>query len=146
VWEWLFCIGILVVGIALLAVYLLDSSSGTTPEEDLTLVEGVATEVRTSSVSGSEILEFKVAGHQTEYASDRPKYEQVLVAVGSGQPVRVWISTRQETLFPRQGWVPLYKMSVGDQPVLEYAEVVGHKAEGAYAALVVGCVLCGVGA
>ena len=34
-----------------------------------------------------------------------PKYEQILTAIQQGKHVHAWISTKQETLFPRHGCV-----------------------------------------
>ena len=150
VWEWLLCSGILAVGIGLTGIFAFASIYGTTPEEELTEVEGVPTDIRVTSDSGRSgntayFLNFTVAGHRTEYASTSPNYEKVLAAVKSGDQVHVWVSTKQETLFPRKGWVPLYKMSVGAKPILSYSEIVEHKVDGSVALLLIGCLVVGVG-
>jgi hypothetical protein len=140
VWEWLFCFVILSVGVCLIGLYLFTSSFGTTPEADLTLAEGVASDIKVVQLPGgggtAEVLKFTVAGYHTEYSSYRPKYQGVLTAVRSGRPIRVWVSAKQETLFPRQGWVPLYKLNVGDSPVLGYSDVVGDHVNGSQAFLI----------
>jgi hypothetical protein len=145
VWEWLFCLAVLFVGLFFLFVYEFNRQHGTTAEDDLTLAEGVADPVLLPQSGKTQSLLFTVAGLNTDYASDRPHFAAVLAAVQSGKPIRIWISTRQETLVPRsKNWATLYKLSVGDRPVLRYAEVVEHQQKGATAALIVGCAIVGI--
>ncbi len=121
---------------------------GTTAEEDLTLAEGVATdiEVRQSRIRNDDrhYLYFTVAGYRTEYASYQRNFAALRRAVESGQPMQIWVSTKQETVFPRNGWVPLYKASIRGEPILTYAEVVAEKKAGPVGGpitiLVLGCV------
>jgi len=149
--EWLFCIGVLLVGLGLLGIDIFARVYGTTPEAELTLAEGIPDNIEISYVSGrfggrTYILKFGVAGYRTEYPSDSPKYQRVLKAVQSGKVLRIWVSTKRETLFRRQGWAPLYKLSLGDEPVLYYAEVITHNKQVENAALIVGWVILGLGA
>ena len=39
----------------------------------------------------------------------------------------MWVSTKQETLFPRNGWVPLYGLKRGDKVILTYKDVVSFE-------------------
>src|SRR5262249_2935961 len=95
--------------------------------------------------SGTSYLKFTVGGFRTEYSSSRPRYLEVLAAVRSGQPVRAWVSTKQETLFPRKGWVRLYKLSTADGEVRDYDTGVADKAGGSRPVLILGCVLLAIG-
>src|SRR5262249_5827639 len=70
------------------------------------------------------------AGYHTGYSSTRSRYAVVLAAVTGGEPVRVWVSTKRETLLPRRGWVPLYKLSANGRAVLEYKTGVAEKGTG----------------
>jgi hypothetical protein len=151
VYEWVVCIAILMAGLGILGVYVFASAHGTTPENELTEIEGEPSNVQMSEVFGrygsrTEFLKFTVAGYQTEYGSNRPHYQEVLNAVQGDEALHIWVSTKQETLFPRQGWVPLYKMRVGDKVILTYNDTVSHEKGGAFAALVVGCVVSAAGA
>jgi hypothetical protein len=124
-----------VAGAAIIVVYVFNHLYGTTPEEELTPAEGVPTAVEFTKVPrrGAEfihIISFKIGSFTTEYASDRPKYDEVVAAVESGDPIRVWISTKRETLFAREGWVPLYKLEHRGKTVLDYQTTVAHKSEG----------------
>jgi hypothetical protein len=148
--HWLFCVGILLLGGGILGLYVFNRLSGTTPDNELTFAEGVAEDVILSQGAGRAgstfYLHFSVGPYRTVYTSDQPKYWEVESAVQSRKPIRVWVSMRQETLFPRQGWVPLYKLSVGDRPVLTYSEAVAQKAGRSGALLLGGVVLSAIGA
>lgn len=128
--SWLFCSGILLLGLLGISLGVFGTLYGTTPEDELTLAEGVPDDVSVSYVTGRYghrhyTLRFTVGGYRTEYGSASPHYEDVLAAVGSGDSIQVGVSTKRETVFARQGWVPLYKLSVAGRPVLSYSEVVG---------------------
>src|SRR5262245_7042447 len=135
--DWVGCGAIVLAGAAVLGLYVFDRLQGTTPAEELTQVEGGPEDVTLTSHGDTASLKFTVGGFRTEYSSNSPRYEQVLAAVRSGQPVRAWISTKQETLLPRHGWVPLYKLSVGDEEVLDYAATTGDR--GSWRVLVLAC-------
>lgn len=146
--EWLFCIVILAVGITVVGASIFTRQYGTTPESELTKVEGVPADVELTHVTRRTItsfLKFRIAQHRIEWTSDEPKFKEIVDAVQSGEPVTVWISTKQETLRPVQGRVPLYKLSVEDKPVLDYSEVVAHKTEKSIITLVGGLVVSGIG-
>jgi hypothetical protein len=149
--EWLFCLAFFFLGCGILGIYFSGRFAGTTSENELTLAEGVPSEVHVSQnlrLRGprTESLEFTIAGYRTQYTSDEPKFQEVLSAVTSGEPIRVWVSTRPETLFPARGWVPLYKVSLGETPVLTYPEIAAYHAEGARAMLIVGSAVFAIGA
>jgi hypothetical protein len=145
----LFFLGLTTAGVGSLGLYAFASSWGTTPEGELTLAEGVGKNVRQTTISSrygeTYVLHFTVGPYATEYASDRPEYEGVRAAVESGEPIRVWVSTKRETLFERQGWVPLYKVEHGGSLVLRYASVVDEHRKGEQAILIVGSALTVVG-
>jgi hypothetical protein len=148
--DWLFCVGILLLGGGFLGIYVFSRLYGTTPENELTLAEGQPTNIELSQLTGSygartDYLKFAVAQYRTEYASDQPKYQEVLSAVQSGEPIQVWVSTKQETVFPRQGWVPLYKLSFEGRAILTYSEVVADKSQGSRAVLIGGSVVLAIG-
>jgi hypothetical protein len=141
--DWVGCGAIVLAGVAVLGLYVFARLHGTTPEEELTQVEGVPEDVTLTSHDDTALLKFTVGGFRTEYSSNSPRYEKVLAAVRSGQPVQAWISTKQETPFPRDGWVPLYKLSVGGEEVLDYATTAGDP--GSWRVLVLACFLLAAG-
>ncbi len=148
--NWLFCIVVLLVGVVSLGLYTFSSLYGTTAENELTLVTGVAKNVRLTEIPGrfgakSQVATFSVGNYQTEYGSGSPKYDAVLAAIRSGKPVQLWVSTKKETLFPRAGWVPLYKLSMQGEPVVTYAEVIENKEDDSQSTLIVGGALLGLG-
>src|SRR5262245_28385540 len=117
-YDWIGCAAILVLGIWLIGQYWSIKLHGTTAETDLTLAEGVPTDVRESrsQTQGgftTDYLYFTVAGYETSYSRDMPKYAEIRRAVKNGQELRAWVSTKQETAVPRSGPVPLYKVSIG---------------------------------
>lgn len=143
--SWVFCSALFLFGIFCLCMSFWD---GTTLEDELSFAEGVPTDVTLTLVKGRYghkhyTLKFSVADYRTEFGSDSPKYEEVLSAVTSKVPVEIGVSTRQETLFPRAGWVPLYKMSVNGKPILTYSDVIDNKAERGRGALPVALFLLG---
>ena len=140
---WLIYLGFVLSGVALFGLFVFVHFYGTTPEEELTLVEGIPHDVSGTRLNlgrrhSTDVLHFSVGDHRTEYGSKDPKFEEVLEAVTRGEPIQIWVSTKQETVFPRAGWVPLYKMSVQSRPVLTYSESVDPDT-----ATPVGGMLCG---
>jgi hypothetical protein len=108
----------------------------------------VPREVIVSSVRGEKTatVKFTVDRYRTEYVGERAKFQEVLSALTSGERLSFWISTKRETVLPRQGWVPLYKVSASGQPILTYDGVVAKRKEGLGSVLVVGGALTGLGA
>lgn len=149
--EWLFCLGLFFAGIGIGSLLVFVHYHGTTPEEELTLVEGVPTDVELTRQTGQRgdtayFLTFKVGEYFTEYSSLDPRFDDVLSAVRADVPLRVWVSTKQETVFPRRGRVPLYKLSTADKMVLTYPEVVGRKANRTGSILILGGTILSLGA
>jgi len=146
--DWMCCIGALSFGIYLLGFFEFHRRHGTTPENELTLVEGVPRDVTVSGSRGAktEIITFAVDRYHTEYRGNRPKYREVHSAIDSGERLTVWISTKRETILPRQDWVPLYKLSVGDRQILTYDEVVAANEEGLSSIAIGASVFIGIGA
>jgi hypothetical protein len=149
--RWLLSVAALLLGTAFLGLYAFERLHGTTPENELTLVEGVPEDVALTeqAIRGrrpARFLKFTVGGYRTEYSEYRPRFEGVAEAVQSGRPLRVWVSTRRETLFPRAGWVPLYKMSVDEHNVLAYADVAGEQEGGNHLFLIPAAILIAAGA
>ena len=120
----LFPVFVLLLGMCIFGAHLFGIYRGTTPEDELTLAEGVPDGLKVSYGKGTTYLKFSVDGYRTEYSSDRPRFTEVNAAVGGNVPVKMWVSTKQETIFPRDGWVPLYKMSRDGIPVLSYQQTV----------------------
>ena len=102
-----------------------------TPENELTMVEGnpVDAKLTTFTRRGTDtfVVGFTINGFHTEYSSKDPQYDEVLAAVKNGGPLKMWVSTKQETLFPRNGWVPLYGLKRGDKVILTYKDVVSFE-------------------
>jgi hypothetical protein len=151
IFTWAFCIGVLLFGVGALCLYVHIRTIGIAPESQLTLVEGVPSDAQLSTFHGrygakTDTLRFKVGGYLAVYSSDDPKFNDVLEVVKARDRVRAWVSTRRETLLPREGWVPLYKLSRGDEEILTYSDVVDHEMKQSQAALIVGGFTFGVGA
>jgi hypothetical protein len=149
--EWSLYIVFLVLGVFILGTQVFSFLYGTTPEDEFSCVEGLPSDVeliqsRNAWGPTGEVLQFTVGGYRTEYPSGHPKYQEVVEAVTSGDPVQVWVSTRQETVFPRKGWVPLYKLNAGIRSILTYPEVTSHQSEGGPVGLILGGLFFGGGA
>jgi hypothetical protein len=129
--EWVFCWGVFLGGVALIVFCFIYPIR--TPENELTIVDGKPSDATLTTVTSRGAkhytIKFSVDGYKTEYGSSQIKYDEVLAAVRAGQPLRIWVSTKQETLFPRAGWVPLYGLQIGDIVVLTYQEVVASEEE-----------------
>ena len=122
--DWAVCSGFFLLGCFFLASEIFAHYYGTTPEAELTVVQGAASEYSSSSFEGGRFLHFTVQGQAVEYSSDLPGYDKVLAAVQDGVPMTLGVSTKRETIFPRQGWVPLYTLSIGDETLLTYEHTV----------------------
>jgi hypothetical protein len=140
--EWLLLGGAFLLGVCLLFIYVYASLYGTTTEAELTFAEGVPTEVKLERLTGKgvtkDILEFTVAGRRTDYSSDKPKYPDILAAVKSRKPIRIWVATTQKALLPLSDRQQLYKVNVGDDSILTYSDVVEDEKSGQWAILLVG--------
>jgi hypothetical protein len=144
--AWVFVVAVFLIGLAAVGAYFWTSAHGTTPESELTLAEGLPQDVRMAGNARlGYTLQFTVGGYRTEYGDNAPQFKEVVAAVESGRPVRIWVSTRRETLIPRQGWVPLYQLVVDDQRVLSYDDAVGHTQDMGRSMLIVGGVVAAIG-
>jgi hypothetical protein len=148
--KWLFHITIMLVGAVFLGLFLFHHFFGTTPEDELTLAEGVPSDVERSQSTGrgghtTYFVYFTVGEYRTEYGSNDPKYHDVSAAVASGYPIQIWVSTRQETLFRLTNLVPLYKVQYGNRPILTYSEVVANRSDKSWPVLIVGAALFIIG-
>ena len=144
--DWLICGVIALVAIAILALGVFGKLYGTTPKDKLTTASGIAHDAKVSTVRGrygatTDFLWFSVDQFRVSYASDKEGYERVLEAVRSGQPMEIKVSTIRETLLPRKGWVPLYELSISDEPILTYEETVSAGDQGSNAVFILGGVL-----
>jgi hypothetical protein len=137
---------VLVAGAALIGTYLFGRLPGTTPENQLTIAEGVPVNVSETLRRGHHDLSFTVQGYPITYAGDEPNYQGVRSAVQSRRPIRVWVSNKVEAAIPLGRSVTLYQLHQGDHPVLTYSEVVAHQARTARAVPIVGGALLGLGA
>jgi hypothetical protein len=152
--DWLVCIIPILLGLGAIWAYAFNRLAGSTPEKDLTEATGVPADVQLKRPpqrigQNLQILEFSVNAFRMEYGSDRPKFREiqnaVTGAVTNAEPIRVWVSTKMETLVSRPGFVPLYKVNVGDQPILTYRETSAFWKDGSSSVLIVGCALLGLG-
>jgi hypothetical protein len=148
--EWSISIASVLVGMVVFGTYIFCRVFGVTPEDELTLAAGVPGDVTITGVSGgygakSPCLHFTVAGYRMIYCSGEPNYEEIQSAVESCVPVRAWVSTKQETVFSRQDWVPLYKLSTRRKTCLTYTETVDQKSYKSTAGLLCGGIAFAIG-
>jgi hypothetical protein len=144
--EWSVCLGAVAVGAAILGVFLSGGLSRSTPEDELASAEGVPSNVREFRSVRARFVSFTVGDYSMEYDAAAPKYHEVLTAVHSNRPIRVWVSKKNEALIPIGSQVTLYKLRAGNRPILSYSEVVGQRAKGRVAGPIIGCALIGLGA
>jgi hypothetical protein len=135
-------LGILLLGWFTLVIYDSQRRRGITSETELTLAEGLPSNVDRSS----NAIEFTLGGYRSGYYDGLPAYAQVAATIESGEPIRAWLSTKSETLFHRSGPLPLYQLSIGGTPILTYAQSAAHRARGARLVLIGGVILCIAGA
>lgn len=79
-----------------------------------------------------------------DYSSDLPSFEQVVDAIRRGTVMKIGVSTKRETLFPRNGWVALYSLSIDQKPILTYEHTVTKGYRGSNAAFIVAGVLLAI--
>jgi hypothetical protein len=144
--EWLVCLGAIAVGAAILGVSLSGGLSRSTPEDELASAEGMPTNVSEFRTVRARFVSFTVGGYSMEYDGAAPRYQEVLTAVQSNRPIRVWVSKKNEALIPIGSQVTLYKLRAVDMPILSYSEVAGQRAKGRIAGPIIGCALMGLGA
>lgn len=129
-------------GIGVFAIFLFSPRSGATPEGQLIHVEGTPTKVEVKphkSPRGGEwyCLECTVSGQTFQWLSSDPRYDQVLAAVQSKQPLTAWVSPKQASV---SGTVPLYKLSTNDRVILDYATGAERHDKGKGPALIGGAI------
>lgn len=131
--DWLFSAGLLPIGLFCLVVGEFGRRHGTTPEPELLVVTGAASQVKTSNVGGEHYLWFTIEGQTVDYSSERTGFGKVVDAIRRGIPITIGVSTKRETLFPRNGWVALYTLSIGGEDLLTYHDTVtkSHRASNA---------------
>lgn len=139
--DWLFCFAFLVVGLFFLCVAEFARRNGTTPESELTVVTGRATDASASSFKGVDYLRFTVQDQTVDYSSGMPGFDKVANAIRRGTPMTIGVSTKRETLFPRNGWVALYTLAIQGKPVLTYQDTITIGYRGSNAAFILAGVL-----
>ncbi|MCW1884735.1 hypothetical protein OKA04_08345 [Luteolibacter flavescens] len=130
--DWLFCGAMFLFAVGGLSLGEFNRRHGATREAELTEVSGLASDAEVSTVKGeygarTKFLKFTVEGFRMTYPDDKPGYDRVFAAVESGTPVTVKVSTKRETVFPRDGWVPIYALTIGDDVVLTYQQTIAEK-------------------
>lgn len=106
-----------VIGVALVIVTLTDRLM---PESKLNMLEGVPEQVRVYKFSRHNKIEFYLGDLRTDYTDEDPRYLQVLESVKSSQPIKIWVDADSI----KDSYGRLYKMSVGNKPVITYADTV----------------------
>ncbi len=138
----LFLAGFLILGIHGIYISLFDRFFDSIAENELTLLEGIPRDVYITNPSRTQFIHFSVADQATDYSSDRPNFGRVLSTINDADRLRVWGSTKKtwKPLFgrPRDDF-EVYKISVGDTPIVSYTDTVGHKTRSARVCLIVGC-------
>jgi hypothetical protein len=147
--DWLVCGAFGVVALFFITVGVFSIFYGTTPEGDLIVATGIASNAEISTVKGrygatTDFLWFSVGGYRVSFASDQDGYDRVLNAIRSGQKITIGISTKRETLLPRRGWVPLYTLSIGEDPILTYQSTISEGYRGSNAPFIIGGVLLAI--
>jgi len=127
--EWLFSFGIVLFGLLILGCQFLP---GTTPENELTFVEGVPSNVMVTKVSSltkgqRSIVECTLAPYHFEWASGDPHYDEIYSVLANRGPIQAWVSTKREraVLNLDSARVRLYKLRAGGRQILSYSEAAG---------------------
>ena len=133
---------------------------GISPEQNLTVVEGIPTDIQISHGADTEgspardDIDFNVSGHRIHYNSTQPKYAEVVAAVQSsegkfdtrrpsrriesGKPIQAWLGMSGKSL-------ELYKLNAGGKPVLAYADTAASLKFLGRSILVVGALVVALG-
>jgi hypothetical protein len=126
--DWLCCAVVCVIALAMMLLSGFANLYGITPKAELSISTGVARnmelENNSSSSENKMILRFAVNEFTVEYSSIKSNYDRILQAVQNQTPMTVAVSTKRETLFPRQGWVPLYELWIGVDKLVGYDDTV----------------------
>lgn len=97
-------------------------------EARLTLLEGVPRDVLVTH-HGRTSISFRIGAQKTDYSSDRPNYRRVAAAINDGEPLRVWgrATTHRSVFGIESDDFHIYKVSIGDVPIVTYAETIAHE-------------------
>ena len=118
------------------------------PESQLTLVEGVPSDVEFGKhirrYGSVEKLSFVVGGYKTYISAYHPKYESVRSAVQERSPLKVWLETKRK--YSGDDSKPLYKLTAGSRTLVAYGDTIEQQSEQHNSSLVVGIALLIAGA
>jgi hypothetical protein len=125
----------------------------TTPEDELTIVDGVPTDVEYSTLQVTRRsrlthhVKFTIDGARIQYDSSRPHYEELIQALQSQEPIKAWIATERTSPFnlDQVRLMHLYKMEHRGQMILNYQEIVSLDEEESMALLICGTAITGGG-
>jgi hypothetical protein len=140
--DWLGCSLLFAFGLFVNVVTDHARKHGTTPEAELQTGTGPATDVTISKRQGSEYLWLNVAGYRVEYSTAQPGYARLMRAIQDQELITVGVSTKPETFFPRQGWVPLYTLNIGPETLLTYQHTITHGYRASTGAAFIGPCIC----
>jgi hypothetical protein len=121
---------------------------GTPAKNQLTVVTGRATNLsmfqsRVRFGGRIDHLHFTLGGINTEYASNRPGYPQLLAAIQSNQTLSLALSSKGEMPLHQYGQNPIYIAYVGSQPVVTYEQTATRNGQENLATFLTGgVVLC----
>jgi len=136
-----FFVCFLILGIGGVWTYL---ASDPIAENELTLLEGIPRDVSIVEGRRIQVLHFSVAGQPMEYSNHDPNFAEVKSIISDGDSLRVSGAMRI-TLFGQQtDYFEIYKISVGDNAILSYADTVSYNAGRARASLIVGCFILAI--
>lgn len=144
--PWLVFGGLLILGLYSIWLALVDDFFEPVPKNELTLVEGIAADVRTSKASRTYFVYFSVGSESLEYASDQQNFSGVLAAVADGERLRIRGSKKTlEPLFGRaREKFEIYTITVGNTEIVKYSDMVAFKSHGATVCLIFGFACLGI--
>jgi hypothetical protein len=117
--EWVLSVAVIAAGVIVFRIDLSQDPLSSPAEKELTLAEGIATNIRELEMKDEKILYFTIGGYNIQYGSIFPKYDDVKSAVKSGKRIQAWIPAQPAGY---AGRLSLYKLSVADKPVLAFAD------------------------
>jgi hypothetical protein len=145
-WGHLACVGLIIVGAALLGLYMFVRSRGTPSEADLTLLEGLPSDIQHSELHEGYghveyFIKFKMGSWSMQYGSSDPNAKEVFEAVHSGMPIRVWVLTNPPALVKNPDAAVLYQMEFQGKLVMDVQTRVAKDQERQQAFLIIGSAL-----
>lgn len=87
-------------------------------EDKLTIFEGIPSNFNEIHSKRYRTGYFKVGKAEASYKSTEPHYDEIQSIAQGGKPIKVWLNMPYKDSSTGQ----LYKLNVGDRPVLTYAE------------------------